>query len=756
MVGTWPDYRMSRKFQARPGAIVNTMAFLDPLIAALLCENRTMSRRRSLSLLMLSVIALPAQAQSGVDRTQATDDTGATDLDTIRVVAAPRSLSQLPGTASVLDAETLRDGQRQVNLSEALQRVPGITALDRQNYAQDLQIQSRGFGARSTFGIRGIRLVVDDLPASAADGQGQAAAFPLSTLDRVEVLRGPLALLYGNASGGAIVGRSVLDAPSGIEADAWAGNHAARRFALRADAKPSFADDALRLRLGANAFETDGVRAHSATRRRQFNAVGEWTPREGDSLRLMANALRQPLAQDPLGLDRATYRRDPQATDPVAVQFDTRKTIDESQMGLQWRSERATGEWWLGAYGGRREIEQFLSIPIVAQRAASSAGGVIDLGRDSRGIDAGRRWRSARGSLAVGVEANALREQRRGYENFIGTDPATATLGVRGRLRRDERNRVDTVDAYAVADMRIATDWTALAGVRRSRMRFDSDDRFLANGDDSGGRRETADAWSLGIVRALAHGEWYLNRGRGFESPTLVESAYRPDGEAGFNRELRNARSDAWEAGARWRSADGVHRGEIALYRIDGRDEIVPAFSRGGRASFANAGATRRLGVEVAVSGALSEQWRYALAASWIDATFVEDFEFRVATGTQVSLRQVEAGARIPGIPRADAFAELLWRSQDGRWSSAFEVRARGAIAVDDRNTDFAAGHARFAWRGQWRPRADAPWSVYARIDHLSGRAQIGSVIVNEANGRFFEPAADREFTLGLRWRFEP
>jgi iron complex outermembrane recepter protein len=735
---------------------MNDRPLFSLTFAAMLCENQPMSRPYSLNVLILSAFVLPVQAQTVAGRTQAPDDASATDLDTIRVVAAPRTLSQLPGAVSVLDAASFRDGQRQVNLSEALQRVPGITALDRQNYAQDLQIQSRGFGARSTFGIRGIRLVVDGLPASAADGQGQAAAFPLSTLDRVEVLRGPLALLYGNASGGAIIGRSVLDAPSGIEADAWVGSHGARRLALRADAAPGFGDDALRLRVGASAFETDGARAHSSTRRWQFNAIGEWAPREGDSLRWVANALWQPLAQDPLGLDRASYRRDRQATDPVAVQFDTRKTVDESQMGLQWRSERATGEWWLGAYGGQRKIEQFLSVPIVAQRVASSAGGVIDLGRDSRGIDAGRRWRGARGSLAIGIEANALREQRRGYENFIGADPATATLGVRGRLRRDERNRVDTVDAYAVADLRLASDWTALAGVRRSRMRFDSDDRFLSNGDDSGGRRETADAWSVGIVRAFAQGEWYLNRGRGFESPTLVESAYRPDGEAGFNRELRNARSDAWETGARWRAADGAHHAEIALYRIDGRDEIVPALSRGGRASFANAGATRRIGVEVAVSGALSEQWRYALAASWIDATFVEDYEFRVATGTQVSLRQVEAGARIPGIPRTDAFAELAWRSADGRWSSAFEMRARGAIAVDDRNTDFAAGHGRFAWRGQWRPRAEAPWSVYARVDHLSDRAQIGSVIVNEANGRFFEPAAGREFTLGLRWRFEP
>jgi iron complex outermembrane recepter protein len=721
--------------------------------------------RLSLSLIALCLFTVRAQAQSTDEQVRDAPDVQAADaavLDTIRIVTTPRSLAELPGAVSVLDAEALREGQRQVNLSEALQRVPGFTALNRQNYAQDLQIQSRGFGARSTFGIRGIRLLVDGLPASAADGQGQAAGFPLSSLDRIDVVRGPLALLYGNASGGAIVGRSVLDAPSGIQADAWIGSNAAHRIAVRADMSTGMPldrdedEDALRLRASANAFATDGARAHSAARREQFNAIAEWAPRQGDTLRVIANVLRQPLAQDPLGIDRATYDRDPYATDPVAMQFDTRKTVADDQLGLRWQREYAGGEVWIGGYGGQREIEQFLSVPISAQRAASSAGGVIDLRRDSRGFDTGWRWQGARGSLAIGAEMTGLREQRRGHENFIGADPATAVLGVRGRQRRDERNRVDAVDVFAVADARFGSEWTGLIGVRRSWLRFESDDRYLINGDDSGDRRDTGDAWSLGMVRAFSRGEWYASRGRGFETPTLTESAYRPDGGAGFNRELRNARSDAWEVGGRWRSADDAHRGEIALYRIDGRDEIVPALSRGGRASFANAGRTRRVGVEFGMSGRLSPHWRYALALSWIDARFVEDYTFQVATGAQTAIRRVEAGARIPGIPRADAFAELLWRSPDGRWSTAMEARALGAIAVDDRNTDEAPGHVRFAWRGHWSPRVDAPWSVYARIDNVFDRAQIGSVIVNEANGRFFEPAAGREFTVGVRWRFEP
>ena len=283
--------------------------------------------------------------------------------------------------------------------------------------------------------------------------------------------------------------------------------------------------------------------------------------------------------------------------------------------------------------------------------------------------------------------------------------------------------------------------------MRRSTLRFDSDDRYFANGDDSGGTRDANTALSFGVVRAFPRGEAYASYGRGFETPTLNETAYRPDGAAGFNRDLDASRNDAYELGVRWRSADASQRIEMAVYRVDGEDEIVPALNRGGRASFANAGATRREGIEFGASGDLGAHWRYAVAASWIDARFVDAFAFVAQNQTRV----VAAGNRIPGVPRSDVFAELEWRSGDGRWSSALESRMVGAIAVDDRNTDAAERHARVAWRGQWLAQ-DSGWHAFWRIDNLFDRRYAGSVIVNEGNGRYFEPGAGRGFSLGFGW----
>ncbi|CAN5631236.1 TonB-dependent receptor [soil metagenome] len=672
-------------------------------------------------------------------------------LDTVEVVGQRRPLSQFPGAVTVLDGNTLRDGQRQVNLSEALQRVPGITVLDRGNYAQDLQVQSRGFGARSTFGIRGIKLVVDGIPSSAADGQGQAANFPLGALDRIEVLRGPLALQYGNAAGGAIVAHTDLETRNGAGFETWAGSHDSWRTAARLEGTSP--DVARRWRLHASHFRTGGERPHSAATRSQLHAVGEWSPYRGNRLRWVASALAQPWTDDPLGLTRAQWQVDPHGTDPVALRFDTRKRIGNHQAGVRWEHALAGGrEVWIGGHGIRREVVQFLAIPPAAQLAPTSSGGVIDLGRRSFGIDAGHRWQGARGALAVGMEAGWLDESRRGYENFVGTTSTGIRLGERGRLRRDEDNQVRNREAFAVGDWRPAAGWTMLAALRHARLSFASDDHYIApgNGDDSGRFDFAETAVSLGVARALARGEIFASAGHGFETPTVTELAYRPDGGPGFNRALAAARVRSGEIGLRWRFQQSD--ASLAVYRIDGSGEIVPAVSSGGRTSFANAGRTRRDGIEASLSGSLGEHWSYALAANAIHARFLDAYAFRTAQG---ELRTVAAGNRIPGIPHADGYAELAWRGAADRLRLALESRLSASIKVDDRNSDAAPGYVRFALRGEWRPVRDTRgWRVFARVDNLLDRDHVGSVIVNDGNGRFFEPAGGRSVTLGAGYDF--
>ena len=687
-------------------------------------------------------LAQEARAPAGVD---------AVELDAVEVVGTRRPLSALPGSVTVVDGAALRQGQRQVSLAEPLARVPGVLAQERHNFAQDVQVQSRGFGARSTFGIRGIQLVVDGIPATAIDGQGQAANFPLDALDRIEVLRGPLALQFGNAAGGAIVGYSDLDGARAGRWQAWAGSDESARLALRTDGRND--PDTWRWRLHGSHFRTGGARPHSAAERTQLGAVARWTPRAGMQVRLVADSLVQPWTQDPLGLDRDRWETDPHGTDPVALRFDTRKRIDNHQAGARWEWDYARGrEAWLGGHAIARDIVQFLSIPPGAQQSPTSAGGVIDLSRRSAGVSAGHRWQGERGALAAGVDAGRLVEARDGYENFVEDAASGERLGVRGRLRRDEDNRIRSVDAWLAGDWHPADRWTLLGAVRRSRLTFASDDHYVApgNGDDSGRLAFAETAWSVGAARAFAGGEWFAGIGSGFETPTMTELAYRTDGGSGFNRSLDAARFHSGEAGVRWRG-DGIEF-TAAAYRIDGRDEIVPALAEGGRTSYANAGRTRRTGVEASLAGRLGERWSWQLVGNWIDARFEEGFSHRVVRGDDVDVRVVRAGNRIPGIPSAHGFAELAWHDAADALSVALETQLRSAVPVDDGNTDEAPGHARFALALRWHAPERPGWHGFLRIDNLFDGEHVGSVIVNDGNGRFFEPAPPRGITVGLGW----
>lgn len=667
-------------------------------------------------------------------------------LDTVTVTGQRLPLSSFPGAVDVVDGESLRDGQRRVNLSESIGRVPGFTVRDRGNFAQDLQVQSRGFGARSTFGIRGIRVVADGVPLSAADGQSQAAGFSLDTLDRIEVLRGPLALQYGNASGGAIIGYTELEERKVLGADTWADDQGGQRKAARWDSAHEASD--WRWRLAGSHFRTKGERPHAAAERSHGVAHGEWRADPSNRLRLTVNSLTQPWTEDPLGLTRAQWSADPHGGAPAADAFDTRKRIANHQLALRWDHEPAAGRaWWVAAYGGTRGIEQFLAIPVGAQASATSAGGVVDVARREVGLEVGQRWHKARGSLAVGLELAVLTEARRGYENFIGE-----AVGIRGRLRRDEDNRVASQSAFLVGEQALGGRWHALGGVRHVRSRFESRDEFLApgNGDDSGSRRYAESALSVGVARRFDRGEWFASFGRGFETPTVTELSYRPDGSAGLNLGLRPSDTRSVEAGVRWRP-DGRRVG-LSVYRIVGRDDIVAAASLGGRASFANGGSTRREGLELGVEGSWSPYWHYWVAANWLRARFTEGFAYQVFSDGALQTRQVAAGNRLPGIPQADAFVELAWSSLDGRIGVAAELRASDRVFVDDRNSDAAPGHALMALRGTWG-LSTSGWQAFARVDNLFDRNVVGSVIVNEGNGRFFEPGAGRTITLGLGWR---
>ena len=662
------------------------------------------------------------------------------------VVTATRTEAlafDVPASITRVGGDEVRDGHALVNISESLGGVPGLLARDRQNYAQDVQISVRGFGARSTFGIRGVRLYVDGIPATLPDGQGQISHVELGSVERIEVLRGPFSALYGNSSGGVIqvFTEEGLGRPT-LRFGLAAGSDNLLRTSVQALGSTA---GGFGYNVSASRFTTDGYRDHSATERSLGNAKLTLRPDDDTRLTLVANSVALK-AQDPLGLKSTQFDANPRGVDASALDYDTRKTVNQTQLGLIYeRRIDAVHSVQLLTYGGQRGTEQFQAIPKSTQGGPLNPGGVISLGRRYEGADlrwtAKTRLAEAPLTLIGGVSYDVLAEHRRGYQNFVGN-----TLGVEGALRRDETNDVTSFDPYLQAAWQITPQWSLNAGVRHSRVSFTSTDAYIVgtNPDDSGRTAYSATLPVLGVMFALDRDvHLYATAGRGFETPTLNELAYRSGGGTGLNFALQAAHSTSVEVGVKTRHAV---LGELtaALFQTRTEQEIVTQTNVGGRSTFQNAGATRRTGIELGWSRTFFDNLRAQLAASALDARYRDGFLTCTAAPCTAASVAIPAGTRIPGIARGTLFAALNWLPPTGL-RGGLEARYVTGVFANDANDAAAPRYAVAAANVGYVFNAGA-WELggFVRADNIGGRRYAGSVIVNEGNARYFEPAPGR------------
>lgn len=667
-----------------------------------------------------------------VANTQADGSNQGTRLDEVSVTATrvDKAVEKIPAAVGVVDEEAIQLGTQQLGLDESLVKMPGIFMQNRYNFAQDLRISIRGFGARSSFGIRGIKILVDGIPETLPDGQGSVDSIDLGSSQRIEVIRGPVSSLYGNASGGAILVHSEQPPETPF-------------ISLR----PSFGEDGFQkhqLKLGGryasfgalanlSYLDYDGYRDHSKTESKQLNSKFSYDFSDEAVLSMVFNHTDSPTADDPGGLTAAQVSNDPTQARQRNVDFDSGESVEQTRLGFVYKNKiGAAGSLQLRNYYVWRDFKN--KLPFVA-------GGSVDLDRlfIGGGVQYTHSSRVARrdNRLTVGIDLDRQDDDRRRFDN---------NMGVLGNLVFDQNEKVESIGIFLQDEFALSKRLELTLGGRYDRVKFDVSDDFLADGDDSGKRTLDEFSPSLGLRYSLTDNvNLYANLSTSFETPTTTEFA-NPSG-GGFNPDLDPQTATNYEIGVKGAIGARNHY-ELALFRIDVDDELVPfeLASQPDRDFFENAGESKRKGVELLLTTEPVDGLEASLAYTYSDFTFEK---FLDSNGNDF------AGKTIPGIPEHLIHADLTYAHSSGLFAnldllysdSIYTNNANSARSDSYTVANLRLGYTRFLDNWEFSP--------FVGVNNLSNEHYNGNVRINAFGQRFFEPAPERNIYGGLTLRYD-
>lgn len=682
--------------------------------------------------LLLALAPLSSlEAQQPVNR----DSTKIIELAplTVSVTRTVEPLSKVPAAVGVLTGQAVRRGQATVGLDEALTDLPGVYVANRYNFSVDQRLSIRGAGSRSSFGSRGVKILLDGVPQTLPDGQSQLTNVDLSTIDKVEVLRGASSALYGNAAGGVISFTSLPTAPDPLGASArWeAGSFGLRKGAIRLSGRSGAVSGAVSF----SRTTVDGFRQQSRFEGNALNAALDWFAGASTTVGLRFADGDQPVAENPGALNAAELAADRDSAPANNITRDATKSVHQRQLSATVKHYFEGGaDLSFTAFYFTRTLDN----PLATNNwnlIDRVAGGVRAQG--SKVLGAGTRAPK----LIAGVDFQALRDDRTNYTPVPAVGPVTDTT-------IQQREQVTEVGPFAQLNWPVAPKVLVNGGARYDAVNFKVTDEILSDGDNSGDRTMASFSGgggaSFDLSRAFVP---YVNVSTGFETPTTTELAVTQAGGGGFNDSLTPQRALSFEVGGRGTVGNGFSW-SLALFTIGIKDALVPYAESGGRSFFRNAGKTRNKGYELGIS------WRpvhaLTLQGAWTHADYrFTDYVAITNSGVDTT---VFTGKRIPGVP--GEFVRLGLRSTlpKGFWLDVDHTLSSEQYA-DDANTlrvdGWGAGvsNVRVGWDGNIGGMHATP---FAAANNLWDKEYVGSVTVNGFGGRVFEPSPRRNYYFGL------
>jgi len=694
--------------------------------------------RLAVVLSLLALIAprgfLAAQQPTAADTT--VDTTRVAELPELNVTVSRSTepLTRVPFATAVLDRAALQRGQQTVGIDEALSNIPGVVVANRYNFSLDQRISIRGFGSRSNFGIRGLKVLVDGVPQTLPDGQSQLTNVDFGDLERAEVLRGASSSLYGNASGGVISFQTERADPGPfaqrVRIQGGSGQRNDDGF-YKWQSWTSGRSGAASGTLSISQFKADGFRQHSAAEIRQLNAGVDYAF-SGTTLGTLRLSLADnPQAQNPGALTKPEYLANADSAAGSNILRGADKDVQQQQLSLALKHYDAAGnEYDVTVFGVLRDLANPLAAPPDIN-PGQTHGTYVTIDRAVGGLrlSGSRKLGTPETAprLVAGADLQRLRDERGNFVSIAGAKTDQVFL--------NQREMVTELGPFAQVQWSPREELLLSGGARYDWVRFSVADGYFGDGSDDSGDR-TMSSVSGNVGASWSFGDRfvpYVNVSTSFETPTTTELANQPDGSGGFNPDLGPQRAVNYEIGARGQPARGVSY-SVALFLGRIKDAIVQVGEIGGRAFFGNTGKTHNDGAEVGLT--VTPVTGLTLSGAYTYA------RYRYASGAF-------DGNRLPGVPEhywrfglRTALPQGFFVDADHTISSSLVADDANQIPVDA----WGVTNARFGWQGDVGSLQVGP---FLGVNNLWDRRYVGSVTLNGLGGRDFEPAPRRVVYLG-------
>ena len=608
---------------------------------------------------------------------------------------------------------------KQESLDEYLDGVPGLFSQNANNFAQDLRLSIRGFGARSAFGIRGIKLIVDGIPETTPDGQGQVDNLPLGIINNVTILRGPASALYGNSSGGVIQIKTLSDFDKNFLRFRLQGGSFA--FGL-AQLVAGWKNKKTNLLIFQNLNHSNGFREFSSSRQEVFNAkiIHEFSDKS--KVNFQFNYTNSPYAYDPGGLKLDEIENDYNQARQRNIDFDTFESIKHLKSGINWErklsSKLALETYFFSAY---RDFQGKLPFEY---------GGFINLKRNYFGFGTNLDYNiNSSHFLQLRFSISDQKDNRKRYKNLLG-EKGENTLSQKELFYNSSISVLDQIK-FDYGLLRI--------GIRYDHQKIRAKPDYESYNQSDNSIKLNILNPSVGFtLNEFSDQSIYGSFATSFETPTLSELSANPNGQVGFNKSLKSSLAKNFEIG--WRKDFTDIKLEAVIFHISTENEILPYELEQfpGRTFYRNAGKTIRRGLEILGS---KETDSYKAVLSYSFSDFI--FDSYILEGSAYN------GNRLPAIPKHHAFFSFKYKFNS---TIGAEIKSKyvGTFFADDKNSNEVDAYSIFQYR-VWKDFKN--YSLYAGVNNLFNKKYFDNIRINAFANRFYEPAPLRNYYAGINFK---